>query len=121
MIYKYKAAVFVVKYRSIGYMKYVYIIQNINTPDEFYTGIIDDISARLTVHNEGKSIYTNKFKPWCLMYYFFFTEEKKAFVFEQYLKSCLRSGLLSKTFPLTTTFYFHSFLKTVIIKQSIVK
>ena len=68
-------------------MKYVYVIQSINTPGEFYTGITDDVSNRLKAHNEGKSIHTNKFKPWRLMYYFCFADEKKAFAFELYLKS----------------------------------
>ena len=30
---------------------------------------------------------TNKFKPWRLMYYFCFVDEKKAFAFEKYVKS----------------------------------
>jgi predicted GIY-YIG superfamily endonuclease len=68
-------------------MKYVYVIQSETTPAQFYTGITDDITARLTDYNEGKSIHTNKFKPWRLMYYLCFTDDKKAFAFEQYLKS----------------------------------
>jgi putative endonuclease len=68
-------------------MKYVYLIQSINNPAQYYTGITDKIEGRLEDHNTGKSIHTNRFKPWKLLVYMGFTDDKTAFAFEQYLKS----------------------------------
>jgi predicted GIY-YIG superfamily endonuclease len=43
-------------------MYYVYILQSINHPHKTYIGITPDIANRLTVHNQGGSIYTSKLK-----------------------------------------------------------
>src|SRR4029078_5120024 len=42
---------------------YVYILQSINRPDQFYTGLCSDVSQRLAAHNAGQSPHTSKFKP----------------------------------------------------------
>ncbi len=68
-------------------MYYVYIIQSVNVPDKFYTGFSEDVFGRLEDHNSGKSVYTNKFKPWKLLYYSAFLDKKKALAFEAYLKT----------------------------------
>lgn len=68
-------------------MKYVYSLQSINFQDQYYSGITDNIDGRLEDHNSGKSKHTNKFKPWKLSSYTAFIDEKRAFAFEQYLKS----------------------------------
>ncbi|MBN2854428.1 GIY-YIG nuclease family protein, partial [Patescibacteria group bacterium] len=68
-------------------MFYVYIIQSINSPKIFYTGFSEDIEKRLTDHNKGKSPYTNKFKPWKIIYYCAFNNKNKALDFEKYLKT----------------------------------
>jgi putative endonuclease len=68
-------------------MKYVYLIQSINSPAQYYSGITDKIEGRLEDHNTGKSVHTNKFKPWKLLVYMAFVDEKNAFAFERYLKS----------------------------------
>ncbi len=68
-------------------MKYVYIIQSKNFPDQYYTGITDNIDARIKEHNYGKSVHTNKFKPWKLLVYMVFTNNNSAIAFEKYLKS----------------------------------
>jgi putative endonuclease len=68
-------------------MYLVYIIQSVNFPKQFYTGFSKNISGRLHEHNKGKSTHTSKFKPWKLIYYCVFINEKKALNFESYLKT----------------------------------
>jgi len=45
-------------------MKYVYLIQSVAYPDEYYTGSTDDFNERLRAHNAGKSPHTAKYLPW---------------------------------------------------------
>ncbi len=68
-------------------MKYVYILQSINHPDSFYVGCTKDLKTRLEQHNQGKSIHTNKFKPWKVKTYIGFSDPIRADKFESYLKS----------------------------------
>jgi len=68
-------------------MKYVYLLESIARPDQSYTGLTDDLQARLQVHNSGGSPHTSKFKPWRLVTYIAFSDAQKAVGFEQYLKS----------------------------------
>jgi putative endonuclease len=70
-------------------MFYIYVLKSIYFAKS-YVGQTDNIERRLIEHNIGKSLYTNKYKPWKLIY----TEEYKTRVEalrrEKYLKS--RSG-----------------------------
>ena len=68
-------------------MKYLYLIQSINHPNQRYIGITDEVKARLAKHNEGGSPHTSKYKPWKLVTYVSFQDETRAAAFEQYLKS----------------------------------
>ncbi len=68
-------------------MKHVYLIQSISHPEQRYTGIAADLDARLTAHNEGRSKHTSKYRPWKLVTAVTFTDDKKAQVFEIYLKT----------------------------------
>ena len=45
-------------------MKYVYILQSLVAEEHFYTGITDDLGARLAKHNSGVVAHTSKFQPW---------------------------------------------------------
>jgi len=47
-------------------MNYVYILQSISDPEQFYTGLCTDVAARLSSHNAGQSPHTAKFRPWRL-------------------------------------------------------
>jgi predicted GIY-YIG superfamily endonuclease len=67
-------------------MHYVYLLRSINYPDQKYSGVTDDLKKRLTEHNDGKSIHTNKFKPWRLVTYIAFDDSAKAKAFEKHLK-----------------------------------
>jgi predicted GIY-YIG superfamily endonuclease len=42
---------------------YVYILQSIDYPDNYYIGFSTDINKRLNKHNEGGDKYTSKYKP----------------------------------------------------------
>ena len=68
-------------------MKYVYIIRSVENPDQYYSGVTDNIEQRLNEHNTGKSPHTSKFKPWEIVVYTAFCDENKALNFEKYLKS----------------------------------
>jgi len=68
-------------------MKYVYILQSLTGSEHFYTGITDDLYARLSKHNSGAVAHTASHRPWRIKTYVAFTGEKQAFAFEEYLKS----------------------------------
>jgi putative endonuclease len=68
-------------------MIYVYILQSRADPLRFYTGIARDLRERLKRHNAGEVAHTSKFKPWRVNTYIAFSDEKRAFAFEKYLKS----------------------------------
>ena len=67
-------------------MKYVYVLQSL-TGEHFYSGITDDLDARLSKHNSGAVTHTSKFRPWRIKNYIAFADEPCAIAFEQYLKS----------------------------------
>ena len=68
-------------------VKYVYILQSVADEDHFYTGITDDLKARLSKHNSGAVTHTVKYRPWRLKSYIAFADEARAFAYEKYLKS----------------------------------
>ena len=68
-------------------MKYVYILRSEAEAEHFYAGITDNLQARLSKHNSGQVSHTSKYKPWRIKTYIAFSDEKKAFEFEKYLKS----------------------------------
>ena len=68
-------------------MHFVYILQSISHPDQFYTGLCTDVPARLSAHNAGQSPHTSKYKPWRLLSYHWFERPEAAAAFERYLKS----------------------------------
>jgi len=68
-------------------MKYVYILQSTQNNERFYTGMTEDLQARLRKHNAGDVKHTSKFKPWVLKTYIAFSNESSAVAFESYLKS----------------------------------
>ena len=68
-------------------MNYVYILQSISHPDQYYTGLCNDVAVRLSAHNAGQSPHTAKYKPWRLISYHYFEKPETAAAFERYLKS----------------------------------
>jgi putative endonuclease len=55
-------------------MKYVYLLQSLDHPEETYVGLTDDLRARIMAHNSGQSTHTAKFKPWRLVTYLAFSD-----------------------------------------------
>ena len=49
-------------------MYYVYVIQNVTVPDDFYLGSTPDLKRRLKEHNEDKGYYTSG-GQWRVVYY----------------------------------------------------
>jgi len=68
-------------------MTYVYILQSVHFPQDFYVEITGDLEERLKKHNASEVSHTAKFAPWTIKTYIASTEEKQAFAFEKYLKS----------------------------------
>ena len=68
-------------------MYYVYLLRSKPHPDETYIGSTSDLRKRLAEHNAGKSIHTNKFKPWDLAAYIALPEKDRTEELESYLKS----------------------------------
>ena len=68
-------------------MYFVYVLQSEADPDRFYVDSSRDPLRRLEEHNSGKSIHTNKHRPWMLSVSIGFADSAKAAQFERYLKS----------------------------------
>lgn len=68
-------------------MKYVYLLESINFPEENYIGLTDDLRKRIAAHNSGQAAHTRKFKPWRLVTYLAFSDPERAVAFERYMKS----------------------------------
>lgn len=68
-------------------MHFAYLLRSETDPERTYVGLTDNLERRLAEHNEGKSIHTNKFRPWKLMTSIAFDERENAEAFERYLKS----------------------------------
>jgi predicted GIY-YIG superfamily endonuclease len=68
-------------------MFYVYLIQSLKDKSQKYVGFTTDLKKRYKAHNEGASFHTAKYRPWNLITYLGFEDEKKARAFEFYLKS----------------------------------
>jgi predicted GIY-YIG superfamily endonuclease len=66
---------------------YVYLLESIPDPANFYPGRTDDLQARLAKHNEGGNPHTAAGRPWAIKNAFAFRNEIKAASFERYLKS----------------------------------
>lgn len=65
----------------------VYIIRSLPYPDRIYIGYTTNLKQRLETHNSGRSIHTEKNKPWELIAFFGFKSKSTAIAFEKYLKS----------------------------------
>ena len=68
-------------------MYYVYLLQSAIDHRRRYTGFTRDLRTRLICHNAGQNQSTVNGRPWNLVGYFAFADERKALDFERYLKS----------------------------------
>ena len=67
-------------------MYYTYVLKSKNY-DKWYTGSTNDLRKRLKLHNDGKSNYTKKYKPYEIIYYEACNNEQDARSRELYLKT----------------------------------
>ena len=81
-------------------MYYAYILRRRDFPKQTYVGSTSDLQKRLAEHNTGKSIHTNKFKPWNLMGYIALPEKHLVEQFEKYLKSGSGRAFANKHLPM---------------------
>ena len=65
----------------------VYRLRSIPYPNQVYTGLTDNLSARLKKHNEGGVPSTAPYKPWSVESAHAFAVREKAAAFERYLKT----------------------------------
>ncbi|HWA08983.1 MAG TPA: GIY-YIG nuclease family protein [Opitutaceae bacterium] len=68
-------------------MHYVYLLESVHSRTQRYVGQTRDLKARIIDHNAGRSIHTRRHKPWNLVCYLGFANERRAIAFERYLKS----------------------------------
>jgi putative endonuclease len=69
-------------------MNYVDLLQSIVGSDRHHVGVTTDTVRRLFEHNNGKSIHTNKRRPWTLVVTVGVADTAKAVAFER----CQKSG-----------------------------
>ena len=55
-------------------MRYVYLLESVDRPDQRYVGLTTDLRKRLAAHNSGQSIHTARHKPWRLVTYVAFAD-----------------------------------------------
>ena len=77
-------------------MHYTYVLRSVNHPGQSYIGSTANLRQRLADHNSGKSIHTNKFRPWQIAVYVAFSRQEQAERFERYLKSGSGRAFLKK-------------------------
>lgn len=68
-------------------MHFVYLIQSLSNPTQYYVGMTDSLDGRLEAHNSGESTHTAKFRPWRYVVTVGFDTKPKAVAFERYLKT----------------------------------
>jgi putative endonuclease len=78
-------------------MRFVYLLQSIEFPDETYVGLTDDLRSRFTAHNAGRSPHAAKYKPWRLVTYVAFSDERKAVELSEV---CVWPGICQQTLAL---------------------
>lgn len=66
---------------------YVYLLVDVATETHRYTGVTEDLHARLAKHNSGEVPHTAKFEPRKIETAVAFSSKEKAAAFEAYLKS----------------------------------
>ena len=77
-------------------MWYVYILRSIKNPRKTYIGITENLEKRLKEHNLNTQPHTSRYSPWIVETYIAFSDAKKAFYFEKYLKVGSGKAFLNK-------------------------
>jgi putative endonuclease len=77
-------------------MKYVYLLQSLSVPTQRYIGVTSNLEERLRAHNAGASLHTSKYRPWKVVMYLSFQDDRRAVEFERYLKTGSGQAFASK-------------------------
>jgi putative endonuclease len=77
---------------------HVYLLRSVKYQDQIYVGYSLNVQERLKTHNAGGSIHTASGKPWELVMFLTFHNEKTAREFEYYLKTQSGRAFLHKRF-----------------------
>src|SRR5688572_4283115 len=67
--------------------RFVYVLKNQETPPKYYTGLTSNVARRLAEHNVGRCSHTASDGPWSVDVAIEFADERRAVIFERYLKS----------------------------------
>ncbi len=67
-------------------MFYVYFLVSKINKDEIYIGSTNNLTKRFKEHNSGQVFSTKTHRPWSLIYYEAYNQEKLARIREQRLK-----------------------------------
>lgn len=67
-------------------MHFVYVLQS-QKDFGWYIGFTEDVTQRLSYHNEGRNVSTSQRRPWILIYYEAYLEKFDALGRERFLKS----------------------------------
>jgi putative endonuclease len=65
----------------------VYVLRSLSDRSRYYTGVTSDWRARLEAHNAGRCSHTSDGTPWEVDVLVQFKDERRALMFERYLKS----------------------------------
>ena len=79
-------------------MYHIYLLRSLKYPDQTYVGYTLNVQERFKTHNAGGSVHTASGKPWELIIFLSFCDEKRAREFEYYLKTQSGRSFLSKSF-----------------------
>ncbi|MBW1888418.1 MAG: GIY-YIG nuclease family protein [Deltaproteobacteria bacterium] len=77
---------------------YVFVLLSDKDATRRYTGLTDDLEARLKSHSQGNNPHTSKYRPWQIETAIPFSSREKAAAFEKYLKSHSGRAFASKHF-----------------------
>ena len=68
-------------------MQVVYLLRSVRWPQHRYVGCTGNLRRRLEEHQSGRSVHTNKYRPWRVAVAVAFADRGRALAFEEYLKS----------------------------------
>lgn len=80
---------------SVAIMAFVYILKS-EIADKTYTGSTTDIERRISEHNNGKTTFSKRYRPWKLIYVEKYESLPDARKREKYLKSAAGRSFINK-------------------------
>lgn len=68
-------------------LRFVYLLQSLLDPQQYYVGMTSSPAARLAAHNASESPHTTRLRSWRAPVTIEFIDQRRALAFERYLKS----------------------------------